>query len=67
MLNASAVGTTPRYTNQPVADAGATATSRTSPGVNGRHTTAPIAHDRNVTCNGGSLRTVGFCASTPIA
>ena len=26
-----------------------------------------IAQDRNVTCSGGSLRTVGFCASTPTA
>ncbi len=67
VVNASAVGNTPRYTMFSVAERGASAASCTSCPVNGRQSTAPTRQPNVVTWSALACPSAGFCATTPPA
>lgn len=66
VVNASAVGNTPRYTTLSVAVSGALAVCVTSWPLNGRHAAMPTAAPNVVSCRADACRSAGFWQTTAI-
>jgi len=64
VVNASAVGTTPRYTTMSVALTGALAAWPTSWAANGSVATVPTKQPNVVTCSADACRSAGFWPTT---
>ena len=67
VVNASAVGKTPRYTRVSVADSGAAAACATSRPASGSVATVPTTQPNVVTCSADACRSAGFWLTTAVA
>jgi hypothetical protein len=67
VVNASAVGMTPRYTRVSVADSGAAAACEISWPANGSVASVPTKQPNVVTCRADACRSAGFWLTTAMA